>query len=201
MLAPERFSDLPEYAFPRLRRLRDGRAPGGACADAPVDMTIGEPRHPMPAFVSQVMAEHAHLFAKYPPNEGSPGLRDAIGTWIGRRYGTPADPETEVIALNGTREGLFNAALALCPERKGDAAPKVLVPNPFYLGSIVLWASKQEAPPRMDSQLPMLAALRTPAYALEWLGVKHVRDPQDEHVFTDDKSDVDHLADAEPLTR
>ena len=76
-----------------------------------------------------------------------------------------------------------------------------LVPNPFYPGSIVLWASRRSTPPRIDSTFPLMAALRTPAYALEWWGVAHVRDPEDEHVFTDDRSDVDQLADAEPQTR
>ncbi|MEM1429559.1 MAG: aminotransferase class I/II-fold pyridoxal phosphate-dependent enzyme [Pseudomonadota bacterium] len=128
MTFPERFSDLPEYAFPRLRRLLSGLEPGAE----PVDMTIGEPRHPMPDYIARILADEAAGFGKYPPNEGAPGLRAAIGAWIGRRYGTPADPDTEVLVLNGTREGLFNAGLALCPERKNGMAPAVLVPNPFY---------------------------------------------------------------------
>ncbi|MEM0937563.1 MAG: aminotransferase class I/II-fold pyridoxal phosphate-dependent enzyme [Pseudomonadota bacterium] len=128
MTVPQRFSDLPEYAFPRLRSLLAGLSPGGD----PVDMTIGEPRHAMPAFVADVLTEHQADFAKYPPNEGTPGLRAAIADWIATRYGAPADPETEIMALNGTREGLFNAGLALCPEEKRGAAPLVLVPNPFY---------------------------------------------------------------------
>jgi len=129
MIHPERFSDLPEYAFPRLRRLLADLAPGAA---APVDMTIGEPRHPMPDFVPRILAETAAGFGRYPPNEGTPGLRAAVADWLARRSGAPADPETEVMALNGTREGLFNAALALCPEGKGGARPAVLIPNPFY---------------------------------------------------------------------
>ncbi|MEE4118749.1 MAG: aminotransferase class I/II-fold pyridoxal phosphate-dependent enzyme [Paracoccaceae bacterium] len=127
MMAPERFSDLPEYAFPRLRRLLGDRQPGRA----PIDMTIGEPRHPMPAFVADVLARETAGFAKYPPNEGRPGLRAAIGEWLGRRYGVAADPATEVQVVNGTREGLFNAALALCPEEK-HGTPAMLIPNPFY---------------------------------------------------------------------
>ena len=53
MAIPERFSNLPEYAFPRLRALLAGIEPGGE----PMVMTIGEPRHPMPAFVAPIMAE------------------------------------------------------------------------------------------------------------------------------------------------
>ena len=127
MMAPERFSALPEYAFPRLRRLLHGHAPGGEV----IDMTIGEPRHAPPPFVAEILAREVAGFAKYPPNEGTPGLREAFAGWLERRYGVASDPESEVTVLNGTREGLFNAALALCPEEKGGR-PAVLVPNPFY---------------------------------------------------------------------
>ena len=127
MMAPERFSALPEYAFPRLRRLLHGHAPGGEA----IDMTIGEPRHAPPPFVAEILAREVAGFAKYPPNEGTPGLREAFAGWLERRYGVASDPESEVTVLNGTREGLFNAALALCPEEKGGR-PAVLVPNPFY---------------------------------------------------------------------
>ena len=110
MQFPARFSDLPEYAFPRLRQLLAGVPPGGP----EIAMTIGEPQAPMPAMVADTIAAHAHEFALYPPNDGTPELRAAIAGWIERRYGVSVDPETEVIALNGTREGLFNATLALC---------------------------------------------------------------------------------------
>ncbi|OIP85274.1 MAG: aspartate aminotransferase [Rhodobacterales bacterium CG2_30_65_12] len=128
MTFPERFSGLPEYAFPRLRTLLDAQAPGGPV----VHMTIGEPRHAMPDFVGAVIAENLDGFGKYPPNEGTPELRSAISAWIARRYGVEADPDTQVIALNGTREGLFNAAVALCPEQVRGQKPVVLIPNPFY---------------------------------------------------------------------
>lgn len=128
MTFPERFSGLPEYAFPRLRTLLDAHAPGGPV----VHMTIGEPRHAMPDFVGAVIADNLDGFAKYPPNEGTPELRGAISDWISRRYGVTTDPETQVIALNGTREGLFNAAVALCPEEVRGQKPGVLIPNPFY---------------------------------------------------------------------
>ncbi|MEO1456088.1 MAG: aminotransferase class I/II-fold pyridoxal phosphate-dependent enzyme [Pseudomonadota bacterium] len=131
MQFPARFADLPEYAFPRLRRLLAGTEPGGP----EIAMSIGEPQHAVPDFVMPVMAEHAATLSKYPPNEGVSALREACSAWLGRRYGAAEayrDPETQILPLNGTREGLFNACLALCPEEKGGARPAVLLPNPFY---------------------------------------------------------------------
>ena len=128
MQHPARFQHLPDYAFPRLRALLDGHAPGGA----PIPMAIGEPTHPWPAFVAETLAANAHLYGKYPPNEGTEELRAACAGWLARRFGVSLDPERAILPLNGTREGLFMACLALCPEQKGGQRPAVLLPNPFY---------------------------------------------------------------------
>jgi N-succinyldiaminopimelate aminotransferase len=128
MTFPERFSNLPEYAFPRLRSLLDVHAPGGEV----LHMTIGEPKHAFPSWVTEIITENAEGFGRYPPNEGSPELRAAISGWIARRFGVATDPDTQIMALNGTREGLFNAALALCPEEVRSQRPAILMPNPFY---------------------------------------------------------------------
>lgn len=128
MQFPERFSGLPEYAFPRLRQLLAGHAPGGP----EIAMSIGEPRHPQPEMIARIVAAHAPEFSRYPPNDGTPDLRAAIAAWLAARFDAEVDPETQVVVLNGTREGLFNASLALSPERKGADRPIVLVPNPFY---------------------------------------------------------------------
>ncbi|HVG47628.1 MAG TPA: aminotransferase class I/II-fold pyridoxal phosphate-dependent enzyme [Rubellimicrobium sp.] len=127
MAAPARFSDLPDYAFPRLRKLLDAHAPGSD----PIPMSIGEPTHPMPPFVGEVIAAHLQDFAKYPVNEGTPGLLGAISAWLGRRYDVDL-PLDRLLVLNGTREGLYNVAMALCPETKNGQKPAVLIPNPFY---------------------------------------------------------------------
>jgi aspartate/methionine/tyrosine aminotransferase len=160
MQFPERFSDLPEYAFPRLRTLLAGIPPGGP----ELAMTIGEPRHPIPPVVAETIAAHAAEFGRYPPNEGAPELRDAIAGWLTRRYGVTVDPETRLVALNGSREGLFNAALALSPERKRGARPVVLVPNPFYqaygAGALAAGAELVAVPGTADTGfLPDYAAL------------------------------------------
>ncbi|MGV8985097.1 MAG: aminotransferase class I/II-fold pyridoxal phosphate-dependent enzyme [Cypionkella sp.] len=127
MALPERFSNLPEYAFPRLRKLLDAHAAGGD----PIAMTIGEPRHPMPDFVAPILAANISGFGVYPPNDGTPELLAAISGWISRRYGVFV-AENRLMALNGTREGLFNAAIAVAPETKNGKTPAFLIPNPFY---------------------------------------------------------------------
>ncbi len=128
MKYPERFSNLPAHAWPRLRALLDVHEGGGPL----IQMTIGEPKHAFPAWVTGVIVREAAGFNSYPPNEGSPELRGAIAGWIARRYDVPVDADTQVMALNGTREGLYNAVMALCPETKGGAKPAIAMPNPFY---------------------------------------------------------------------
>lgn len=129
MQYPKRFSNLPEYAFPRLRALLDPHAAG----DEVLHMSIGEPKHKFPDFVPELLLRHADGFNKYPPNDGAPELRGAIATWLEKRFDLKSvDPDKNVLNLNGTREGLFNAALALCPEEKNGQRPVVLLPNPFY---------------------------------------------------------------------
>ncbi|KAJ57477.1 aspartate aminotransferase [Actibacterium mucosum KCTC 23349] len=125
---PKRFSELPEYAFPRLRQLLDGHTPGGDV----IRMSIGEPKHAFPPWITEIIAENAAGFGNYPPNDGAPELLAAMADWVGRRFDTKIDPETEILALNGTREGLFNACIALSPEEKRGQKPVVLLPNPFY---------------------------------------------------------------------
>jgi N-succinyldiaminopimelate aminotransferase len=127
MAFPERFSNLPDYAFPRLRKLLDAHAPGGET----ISMTIGEPRHPMPDFVAPILAANIDGFTVYPPNDGTPELLAAISGWIKRRFGAVIAVD-QLMVLNGTREGLFNACVALSPETKQGKKPVVLMPNPFY---------------------------------------------------------------------
>ncbi len=124
---PERFSNLPVATWPRLRALLD--VPSKS-ADV-INMTIGEPRHAFPAFVGDILAANLDGFNNYPSNEGQADLLTAMGGFLKRRYGLNV-PNDQIIALNGTREGLYNAAMALCPETKNGRQPIVLTPNPFY---------------------------------------------------------------------
>ena len=117
--------------FVRLTDLIAGIAPGKPV----INLSVGEPQHPIPPFVGPVLAEHLADFGRYPANKGLEPFRHAVADWLGRRYALPRalDPETEVLVLNGTREGLFLAAIAAkrwVSPRAGK--PAVLIPNPFY---------------------------------------------------------------------
>ena len=175
MALPERFLNLPDYAFPRLRKLLDHHPAGGD----PIAMTIGEPRHPMPDFVAPLLAAHVHEFGLYPPNDGTPSLLAAISGWLQRRYGTQI-ADTRLMVLNGTREGLFNACIALCPESKRGKQPVVLMPNPFYqvyaVAALTVGAEPVYVPATAATGfLPDYAAL--PAEILDRVGVAYICSP------------------------
>jgi aspartate/methionine/tyrosine aminotransferase len=100
-----------------------------------ITLSLGEPQHPVPAFVGPVLAEHIADFGRYPIAKGIEPFRRAASDWLSRRFSLPrpVDPETELLVLSGSREGLFLAALTavrLVGERKGK--PAILMPNPFY---------------------------------------------------------------------
>ena len=124
---PERFSTLPVALWPRLRALLD--VPSDATEV--INMTIGEPRHAFPGFVGEVLAQNLAGFGRYPANDGTADHLAAIRRFLARRYGVEVAAD-EVMTLNGTREGLYNAAMALSPEEKDGQRPVVLIPNPFY---------------------------------------------------------------------
>ena len=128
----DRLDGLQEFPFRRLAKLLEGvQAPSGPT----YDLTIGEPQHQPPPLLAETVAANGKTWNKYPPIAGTPELRRANAAWLTRRYGLPAgavDPERHVLALAGTKEGLFLLPLMLVPERGDDARPAVLVPNPVY---------------------------------------------------------------------
>ena len=100
-----------------------------------ITLSVGEPQHPVPDFVGPVLARHTAEFGRYPMAKGIEPFRRAVATWLGSRFQLPrpVDPESEVMVLNGSREGLFFAAITAAryvAPRKGR--PAVLMPNPFY---------------------------------------------------------------------
>jgi N-succinyldiaminopimelate aminotransferase len=117
--------------FVRLTELIAGIEPG----KPPINLSVGEPQHAIPSFVGPTLAAHLADFGRYPANKGIEPFRRAVAAWLGRRYRLtrPIDAEHEVLVLNGTREGLFLAAIAArrwVSRRTGK--PAMLIPNPFY---------------------------------------------------------------------
>jgi len=129
----ERLEALGDYPFARLNALISGLQP--KANETPLLMSAGEPQHDPPALLAETVAQNAHLWGKYPPNDGTPAFRRAAAGWLARRYRLPEgmiDPDRQVLPLVGTKEGLFLAALMAVPERKAGQRPAVLLPNPYY---------------------------------------------------------------------
>lgn len=150
----DRLEALPGYPFTRLRRLLEGVAPPPGVP--PVLMSIGEPQHPPPVFVAEVLAARAADWGKYPPSRGTPEFRRAVADWLTRRYRLPAgfiEAEKNLLPVSGTREAIFMFGLVAIGRknrarverqrsyghnpapagREGRAGkPLVLVPNPLY---------------------------------------------------------------------
>ena len=117
--------------FARLTELLAPHQPGLPL----INLSLGEPQHALPPFVGEVLARHIAEFGRYPMAKGIEPFRQTAAAWLGRRFALPrpVDPDSEVLVLNGSREGLFLAALAAMryvPPRSGP--PAILMPNPFY---------------------------------------------------------------------
>ena len=121
---------LLPYPFERLSALKAGIQ---VETNQPhVSLAIGEPKHEPPAFVMACLADSDILqrsLTTYPPIRGNVSLREAIAHWLKRRYGVNVEPETSILPVNGTREGLFSFAQAVLSGNRDGVA---MLPNPFY---------------------------------------------------------------------
>jgi N-succinyldiaminopimelate aminotransferase len=121
---------LHPYPFERLASLLQGAAPP---SDRPhIGLSIGEPRHAPPSFIGDALTDARGRLAVYPKAAGLPELREACAGWLERRFRLGAatiDPDTMILPVNGTREGLFSFVQAVLDPAAGGL---VLMPNPFY---------------------------------------------------------------------
>jgi N-succinyldiaminopimelate aminotransferase len=126
-----RNSESERSPFARLTELLAPYQPGKPL----IALSVGEPQHPVPAFVGPVLAQHIAEFGRYPMAKGIEPFRGAAAKWLSARFKLPRpiDPDSEILVLNGSREGLFFAAITAARyagKRRGP--PAILVPNPFY---------------------------------------------------------------------
>ncbi|MBF0434737.1 MAG: succinyldiaminopimelate transaminase [Magnetococcales bacterium] len=125
---------LQPYPFEKLSLLLQDVTP--ACHFTPINLSIGEPRHPVAPFIREAMTSALDGISRYPTTRGEVELRRAACRWLERRFNlTPdsVDPETQLLPVNGTREALFSIvqAVVTCHEDI-HAKHYVLMPNPFY---------------------------------------------------------------------
>jgi LL-diaminopimelate aminotransferase len=121
-----RIASLPPYLFAELdRRLAAKRAEG---VDV-ISLGVGDPDLPTPDHVVEALREAAAdpETHRYPSYWGSLEFRTAVAAWYGRRFGVELDPETEVMALIGSKEGIGHIALAYL-----DPGDEALIPDPGY---------------------------------------------------------------------
>ncbi len=121
---------LEVYPFERMNALK------GDCVGNPahqhVALSIGEPKHPPPAFIVEALCDPDALatdLATYPATRGSEALREAIAAWVSGRFQARLDPGTQVLPVAGTREALFSFAQAVIGNKPD---PIGMLPNPFY---------------------------------------------------------------------
>lgn len=120
---------LQAYPFQRLRDLLKGITPNPAYSA--INLSIGEPKHATPALIKEALIQHLSGLAHYPTTVGSAELRNAISTWIARRYNIPLlNPDRAILPVTGSREALFAFAQVIID--RTQEAPIVISPNPFY---------------------------------------------------------------------
>ena len=157
-----RLASLHTYPFDKLRELLAGATPNPALS--PIDLSIGEPKHPTPALVKEALAGALDGLSTYPKTAGLPELREAIAAWVRRRYSLRAlDPATQVLPVGGSREALFAFAQTVV---NADANAKVVFPNPFY--------QIYEGAALLAGATPVYLNDGMPFGALDWTGVQLV---------------------------
>jgi N-succinyldiaminopimelate aminotransferase len=122
---------LQPYPFEKLAELKQGITPPKD--HAAIDLSIGEPKHKSPDFILDALKKHIDCTAVYPKTRGNDDLREAISSWLIRRFKLPGNSiqqDKHVLPVNGTREALF--AIAQCVIDHRQSRPIVVTPNPFY---------------------------------------------------------------------
>jgi alanine-synthesizing transaminase len=150
-----RIRRLPPYVFAEVNQ---ARARARVAGEDIIDLGMGNPDSPTPPHIVAKLIETVQdpRSHRYSTSKGIPGLRRALAGYYQRRFDVALDPETEVVATLGSKEGLANLAAAITSP--GDT---ILVPNPSYpihqFGFIIAGAAVRSVPAAPDET--MLRAL------------------------------------------
>lgn len=120
---------LHPYPFEKLAELQQGCQPPSHLPH--IALSIGEPKHPTPGFITEAVISHLHGLSIYPTTAGTPELRQTIANWLDQRFQLDGhiNPQSQILPVNGTREALFAFAQAIIDR---DDDPLIVMPNPFY---------------------------------------------------------------------
>ncbi|MBI0538484.1 LL-diaminopimelate aminotransferase [Roseomonas sp. KE2513] len=146
-----RIRRLPPYVFAEVNA---AKAKARGAAEDVVDLGMGNPDSPTPPHIVAKLIEAVQdpRTHRYSASKGIPGLRKAHAAYYARRFGVKLDPDTEVIATLGSKEGLANLAQAI--SSPGDT---ILVPNPSYpihqFGFLIAGASVRSIPYTPDDEM------------------------------------------------
>jgi len=122
----DRIKHLPPYLFAAIDKAKEEARGRGVDV---IDLSVGDPDMPTPSHIVEALARAADDPAnhQYPSYSGKLSFRTAVADWYKKTFGVSLDPETEVLTLIGSKEGIAHAPLAFI--NPGDTA---LVPDPAY---------------------------------------------------------------------
>lgn len=148
--------------------------------DAPwIDLSIGDPAEPAPAFVREALTAAVTRDLRYPTVKGSSELRSSVAGWFARRHGVTIDPESQVLPSAGSKEAIFHLPLALIdPGGRRDIVVWGTPGYPIYERSAVL-AGGTSLPVTLTAEqgwrleLDGAGGLPLDRAALAWLNYPH----------------------------
>lgn len=122
----QRLQKLPPYLFAEIDKKKKAAIAAGRDV---INLGVGDPDRPTPEPIIRSMQEHVEnpAFHQYALDQGAPELRASIAAFCKKRYGIDLDPETEILPLIGSKEGIAHFPLAVL--NPGDIS---LVPDPCY---------------------------------------------------------------------
>lgn len=121
-----RIQRLPPYVFEEVNRLKAAARKAGADI---IDLGMGNPDLDAPKHVKDKLIETITKtrIDRYSASKGIPGLRKAQAAYYARRFGVKLDPDRQIVATLGSKEGFANVAQAITAP--GDV---IIVPDPSY---------------------------------------------------------------------
>ena len=123
----DRLSRLPPYLFTRINQLK--KEAYAKKLDV-IDLGMGNPDQPTPEVVVKRLCDTVQNHTsthRYPQAKGIPKFRKTVSTWMAKRFGVDLNPENEITALIGSKEGIAHLAMAVL-----NPDETVLVGDPSY---------------------------------------------------------------------